>query len=44
VRKVFDPGVTWNGWQVPVGLELGIVMVIGLLMLGVAVLEFRRAE
>jgi ABC-2 type transport system permease protein len=44
VREVFDPGVTWNGWQVPVGLELGIVATIGLLMLGIAVLEFRQAE
>jgi ABC-2 type transport system permease protein len=43
-RQVFDPGVTWNGWQVPVGVELAIVAVAGVLMLGVAILEFRRAE
>jgi ABC-2 type transport system permease protein len=41
---LFDPGVTWNGWRVPVGVELAIVAVIGLVMLGIAVLEFRDAE
>jgi ABC-2 type transport system permease protein len=44
VRQLFDPGVTWNGWRVPVGVELAIVAVIGLVMLGIAVLEFRDAE
>jgi ABC-2 type transport system permease protein len=43
-RRLFDPGVTWNGWHVPVGLELAIVAGIGLLMLGIAILEFRKAE
>jgi ABC-2 type transport system permease protein len=43
-RQIFDPGVTWDGWRVPVGVELAIVAGIGLLTLGIAILEFRRAE
>jgi daunorubicin resistance ABC transporter membrane protein len=44
VRHVFDPGLTWNGWRVPVGVELLIVAAIGAAMLVVAMLEFRTAE
>jgi ABC-2 type transport system permease protein len=42
LMRLFNPGVTWNGWQVPVALELGIVVVMGLGMLAVAIAEFRR--
>ena len=44
VRAVLDPGITWWGWRVPTAVELAVVAVVGLAMLGVAVLEFRRAE
>jgi ABC-2 type transport system permease protein len=44
VRRTFDPGITWNGWHVPVGLELLIVAALGVLMLGLAILQFKRAE
>jgi ABC-2 type transport system permease protein len=37
-------GVTWFGWNVPTFLEILIVAVIGLVMLGVAIAEFRSAE
>jgi len=37
-------GVTWSGWTVPVGLELAIVAAVGVVALGGAVLQFRRAE
>src|SRR5262249_34926327 len=43
-RRTLDPGVTWGGWHVPVLLELGIVLAMGLAMLYVAVLQFQRAE
>lgn len=43
-RHVLDPGVTWWGWHVPAGVEAGVVAALGLLMLGVAILEFSRAE
>ena len=38
------PNITWGGWDVPVGLALGIVAAMGLVMMGVAVAEFRKTE
>ena len=38
------PGVTWSGWTVPVGLSLAIVALMGVAMLGVAIMEFQRPE
>lgn len=38
------PGVTWNGWPVPILVSLGIVAVMGAGMLGIAIVEFRRSE
>ena len=39
-----SPGITWNGWVVPLGLSLGIVAVMGAAMLAVAIAEFRKTE
>jgi ABC-2 type transport system permease protein len=39
-----NPGVSWNGWRVPTWVELLIVAAMGLLMLGVAIWEFRKAD
>ncbi|HEX3956563.1 MAG TPA: ABC transporter permease [Trebonia sp.] len=39
-----DPGVTWDGWKVPDGLSLGLVAVLGVVLLGVAIAEFRKTE
>jgi ABC-2 type transport system permease protein len=44
VRQRLDPGVTWNGWRVPTLLEVAVVAVLGLAMLGVAIVEFSSAE
>ncbi|QXJ19562.1 ABC transporter permease [Actinomadura graeca] len=44
LERTFNPGVTWNGWVVPVWLEVLIVLLMGLGLMGVAILEFRRAE
>jgi ABC-2 type transport system permease protein len=41
---LLDPGVTWAGWTVPVGLCLGIVAVMGVAMLGIAIAEFQKTE
>jgi ABC-2 type transport system permease protein len=38
------PNVTWDGWQVPVGLSLGIVAVMGAVLLAVAIAEFQKTE
>jgi ABC-2 type transport system permease protein len=39
-----NPGMTWNGWHLPTGLELGMVALLGLAMLGGAMFSFSRAE
>jgi ABC-2 type transport system permease protein len=39
-----SPGITWVGWTVPIGLSLGIVAIMGLVMTGIAVAEFRKTE
>jgi ABC-2 type transport system permease protein len=41
-NRIFNQGVTWGDWQVPVGVEIAIVGGTGLLLLGVAVAQFRR--
>jgi len=43
-RRALDPGVTWFGWRVPTLVEAGVVAMLGLVMLGIAVWEFSRAE
>ncbi len=43
-RRVLDPGVTWWGWHVPTLIEAAVVVLIGLLCLGVAVVEFSGRE
>jgi ABC-2 type transport system permease protein len=43
-RRALDPGVTWWGWHVPSLVELAVVAVIGLICLGVAVIEFSGRE
>jgi ABC-2 type transport system permease protein len=42
-RHRLIPGVTWWGWHVPVALEVAIVAVTALVMLQVAIAQFRRA-
>jgi ABC-2 type transport system permease protein len=38
------PGLTWAGWPVPQWLSLGIVAAMGLSLMGVAIIQFRRTE
>ena len=42
--KALSPGVTWGGWVVPIGLSVAIVGAIGLVMLAIAIAEFRKTE
>ena len=42
--SALSPGVTWGGWVVPIGLSLAIVAVMGLVMLAIAIAEFRKTE
>ncbi len=43
-RRVLDPGVTWWSWHVPALLEVGIIVVLGLVMLAIAIWEFSQTE
>jgi daunorubicin resistance ABC transporter membrane protein len=43
-KHTLAPGVTWVGWLVPEWLSLGIVAVMGVGMLGIAIVQFRRTE
>jgi ABC-2 type transport system permease protein len=42
--QAMSPGITWAGWVVPIGLSLGIVAVMGLVMMGVAIVTFSKPE
>jgi ABC-2 type transport system permease protein len=39
-----NPSITWLGWAVPDALSTLIVLVIGLVLLGVAIVQFSRVE
>lgn len=44
VRTLFAGGITWDGWTVPVGVELGLTALIGAVLLAVAVYAFGRTD
>jgi ABC-2 type transport system permease protein len=39
-----SPGLTWFGWLLPVGVELGVVVLVGLVALGIAIVQFSRPD
>jgi daunorubicin resistance ABC transporter membrane protein len=39
-----SPAITWAGWPVPILLSLGIVLVMGLGMMGIAIATFSKPE
>jgi ABC-2 type transport system permease protein len=43
-RRTLDPGVTWWGWHLPPWFEVGMVLLLGLTMLGLAIRRFSRTE
>jgi ABC-2 type transport system permease protein len=43
-RATFDPGIAWGHWQVPVGLQVILVITISLGVLAAAVARFARTE
>ncbi len=43
-RTSLSPGVTWGSWHVPTLLELALVALVGLALLGIGILQFRRTE
>jgi daunorubicin resistance ABC transporter membrane protein len=43
-RRAVDPGVTWWGWQVPVWLQVTMLVGLGCAILAVAVVRFSRTD
>jgi ABC-2 type transport system permease protein len=43
-QKVLNPGLTWGSWRVPTAVELLIVAAMGVMMLLIAIWEFRKAD
>lgn len=39
-----SPGISWDGWRLPVSLELGIVALLGVAILTIAVAQFSHSE
>ncbi|GAA0432684.1 transport permease protein [Acrocarpospora corrugata] len=44
VDAVLNPGIVWFGWRLPIGLELGVVAAFAVVLLGVAIAQFKRSE
>ncbi len=44
VVRTLNPGVTWGVWRVNTVVELGIVVLLGLVMLGIGIAEFARSD
>jgi ABC-2 type transport system permease protein len=43
-RRVLDPGLSWWGWRMPALIEVAVVFVLGLVMLGIAIVRFSASE
>lgn len=43
-RAALDPGLTWGGWHVPVGVQVLLVVVLAVGLLLAAVLRFARTD
>ena len=43
-KDALNPPLTWNGWEVPMAVQLGVVIVLGLALLAVAAKQFEKAE
>jgi ABC-2 type transport system permease protein len=44
VQARVAPGITWNGWVIPIAVEFALVAAIGLIMLGLGIWEFRLGD
>jgi ABC-2 type transport system permease protein len=43
-RATFDPGIVWNHWQVPIGVQVILVVIVSVGFLAAAVARFARTE
>lgn len=39
-----NPPITWNGWPVPLAMQLGVIAFTGLVLLTIAVVAFNKAD
>jgi ABC-2 type transport system permease protein len=44
IDRTLNPGVSWGGWRVPVAVELGLALTLGLVFLSVAVVQFSKTD
>ncbi len=44
VQARLNPGISWGSWRVPTGLEVGVIALIGVVMLGVAIVRFNHTD
>ncbi|HTR74650.1 MAG TPA: ABC transporter permease [Solirubrobacterales bacterium] len=42
--ETLNPPITWFGWSVPIALQIFTVFALGMIMLGIAILEFNAGE
>lgn len=43
-KDALNPPLTWNGWVVPMAVQLGVVIVLGLGLMALAAKQFEKAE
>jgi len=43
-RAAFDPGISWGGWPVPIGVQILVVVAFSVALLFAAVARFSRTE
>ncbi len=44
VAATLNGGVTWGGWRLPTVFSLAVVGIVGLVLLGVAIVQFSRTD
>jgi len=44
IKHQLVPGITWDGWHVPLGLELGVVAIMAFGFITAAAVQFRRTD
>ncbi|MHB1974646.1 MAG: hypothetical protein ACYCR4_10255 [Acidimicrobiales bacterium] len=42
--RALDPGVSWDGWRIPVPVELGFVALVVVVLLAAAMAAFSKSD
>jgi ABC-2 type transport system permease protein len=43
-KHALSPGITWDGWTVPIWLSLVFILAMGLIMMSIAIVTFSKTE